>query len=247
MIVNPKDHSTTKAKPTNLIVYFAIIILVGLTASLAGQKILNTHNKSNKEQERLLREELKDITTLEVATSYIKKKEGFKAAPYRCSAGAKTIGYGDTAYMREFPQAKSISEQEASTRLTLKVTELKSSLDEYSVQVGSKKITYAEGLEATQKAALISFIYNLGSSAYKDSALKEKIDQKLFIEAKLKKDYSKNPRYKDRLLKDLKYTNVLIQREFAKWSKIKSGKSYNKLNSLEERRREEARMFLAAS
>lgn len=121
------------------------------------------------------------------------------------------------------------------------------SLDTYYVHVGRNTVTYAESLDDSQKAALISFVYNLGDSAYKLSTLKAHIDQKIIIETKLKKDYSKNPKYEDRLTKDLRYTNVMIQREFLKWSKIKSGKTYVQLEGLMERRKEEARMFLTSS
>lgn len=242
----PKKQATSKNqffKNTKLLIVGSLIIL---TTIVVGSQLHVSYNRG-KHESQIQQLQAQEAEVLTTASTYIKKKEGFKANPYRCSAGAKTIGYGDTAYMKQFPNAKSITEVEASKRLNQKIQEYREVLKGYFVLVGNRKVSYAEALSASQQASIISFMYNLGDTAFRTSTLKTKIDHKISLEARLQKDYSKNPHYKKRLEKDLQYVDVLVKREFMKWSKIKSGKTYTKLASLSTRRGEEAKMFLASN
>lgn len=223
--------------------FLAILTILFLTTLFV---VKETHSKIQQgEAVEVIQQEKQQ--SLDLALTYIKSKEGFRATPYRCSAGARTIGYGDTEYMRMHPSTKSITEEEASSRLTLKVQDYLQKLGDYKVQVGNKTTSYAEALNPEQKASIVSFIYNVGDSSFAKSTLRQKIDHRVALEVKLQKEYTKNPNYKKRLEKDLKFVNVLIKREFLKWTKIKSGKSYSKLDSLVVRRQEEAKMFLTTN
>ena len=95
----------------------------------------------------------------------IKKFEGFKSSPYQCSAGRWTIGYGTTIYPLGAVQSKDrkISKVEAHTLLHEHVRE--------SILPHLTGLT----LNNNQREALISFIYNIGSSAFKTSTLRKKL------------------------------------------------------------------------
>lgn len=242
MVANIKDYRL-KFNIYHLIGYLLISFLL-ICASLASYKIYDNDRKSKILSRTLLEQEL---LTLNTATLYLKQKEGFKAVPYLCSAGTKTIGYGDTDYLKKFPSTSSITLYQASAQLTSKVRAIKATIEHYTVTVGEQQLTYAESLHPRQKAALISFIYNLGDSAYRHSTLRDRIDQGIVIEAKLKLNNARDTKYHSRLLKELQHTKVFIQAEFIKWSRIKSGANYTQLASLVKRRGEEAQMFLTAN
>ncbi len=89
----------------------------------------------------------------------IKKFEGFRSKPYRCDAGVITNGNGTTSYplgkvkMTDRP----ISKIEAHILLEL--------------HINKKILPYIKELKlnANQKEAIISFIYNVGIGAFKKS------------------------------------------------------------------------------
>lgn len=93
-----------------------------------------------------------------IAMNLIKKYEGFRSEPYRCSAGVLTIGYGETD-----PAIVSrgyISESDALSLLKEKVVMISNEIDnEISID-----------LTAHQRAALISFYYNLGPGNFNNIA-----------------------------------------------------------------------------
>lgn len=226
-----------------LVAFFLALILV----IMLGRAILVEHKDYQKKIQQEQNKVSEYTETLNLATQYIKNKEGFRATPYRCSAGAKTIGYGDTTYVKKNPTVKKITEEQATEHLLTRVTSFYDILQSYKVMVGKKELSYTEVLSPVQTASLISFMYNLGDSSLKNSKLRSLIDQKITIEVKLQKQYAKNPKHKDHLQKDLRYTNVIIQKEFLKWSKIKTSTGYSKLEGLVTRRSEEAKMFLASN
>ncbi len=89
----------------------------------------------------------------------IKKFEGFRSKPYRCSANQETIGYGNTLYPLTKVKLgdRPVSKIEAHLLLEL--------------HVNKKILPYLKELElnANQKEAIISFIYNVGIGAFKKS------------------------------------------------------------------------------
>lgn len=97
------------------------------------------------------------------AITLIKKWEGLRLKAYRCSAGVLTIGYGTTANVKE---GMTISEADAQLRLISHLNKLD---NELSTLVNVP-------LKSHQRAALLSFLYNLGSTNFRTSGLRKKIN-----------------------------------------------------------------------
>jgi len=83
-----------------------------------------------------------------IALDLIKKHEGFRQFPYRCTEGKLTIGYGLNI------EDRGITEKQASYLLEDEVKE-------YPEQLRSIIINYY-GLSETRQAVLIDMLYNLG-------------------------------------------------------------------------------------
>src|SRR5579875_1622128 len=90
--------------------------------------------------------------------------EGFRARPYRDSAGVWTIGYGSTRDARGRPVTATtppVTEAEAEALMR---RDLQDAFDEV--------IRDADvGLTADQASALTDFVYNLGAGAFRSSTL----------------------------------------------------------------------------
>lgn len=138
----------------------------------------------------------------------IKKYEGFRANPYKCPAGVPTIGYGATYYpdgkrvkMTDSP----ITEKQASEMLKTMVIPYEKAVDTYCV----------DSINQNQFDALVSFAYNVGTNALKNSTLLKKL----------------NINANDPTIKD----------EFMKWTKA-GGKT---LKGLVTRRTEESTLYFS--
>lgn len=99
------------------------------------------------------------------AIALIAKHEGFRASVYTCPGGRDTIGYGFTD--PEIVAKGSISRKEADRLLGIKVR---------------KEIAWlnAQGLPAMspmQKAALVSWVYNLGRGNFLKSTMLKRIKE----------------------------------------------------------------------
>lgn len=104
-----------------------------------------------------------------IALEIIKEFEGFKSKPYLCSAGIPTIGYGSTYYANGKSvtmKDKPIDELQANILLENTVSKFQ---DGVNSLVKSK-------INENKQAALISFAYNLGLSALKNSTLLKKVN-----------------------------------------------------------------------
>lgn len=104
------------------------------------------------------------MKTSDKGLSLIKSFEGFRAKPYLCPAGVPTIGYGATYYpdgRRVTMQDKPVSEADATDMLRSMLASYEAGVSRY-VQVP---------LTQGQFDALVSFAYNLGLSALKNSTL----------------------------------------------------------------------------
>ena len=88
---------------------------------------------------------------LEIVREQLKRHEGFKAKPYRCSAGALTIGYGTNL------DARGITREEAERLMMNEVYDCVKALQR---KLGD---TY-NNLNANRKAVLINMAYNMGIS-----------------------------------------------------------------------------------
>lgn len=94
----------------------------------------------------------------------IKRFESFRAAPYLCSAGVPTIGYGTTVYPNGIKVKLSdqkITQQLAETFLQHHVNAIEKDVSRLV------KVT----LSQNQFDALMSFVYNVGLGAFRDSTL----------------------------------------------------------------------------
>jgi len=99
------------------------------------------------------------------AVQLLKQFEGFRAKPYLCPGGYLTIGYGHRIFSDDWGP---ISQERAEQILEADVSRFSAAL----VRVLGDKI---DGLSSNQIAALISFVFNIGISAFKKSTLLKKL------------------------------------------------------------------------
>ena len=94
----------------------------------------------------------------------IKKFEGFRAKPYACPAGVATIGYGSTYYADGKPVKLTdapITEAQAQELLQATLTKYEACVS------GAVKMP----INQNQFDALVSFTYNVGCSAFRNSTM----------------------------------------------------------------------------
>lgn len=100
----------------------------------------------------------------------IKKFESFRAKPYLCPAGVPTIGYGSTYYADGRPVKMTdapITEAQAQELL-------QATLTKYEACVGG---AVKMPINQNQFDALVSFTYNVGCSAFRNSTLLRLLNQ----------------------------------------------------------------------
>jgi lysozyme len=100
----------------------------------------------------------------------IKDHEGLSLKAYRCPAGILTIGFGSTSHVSP---GQVITEAEADMRLRADVAFAERAVSE-AVQVP---------ITQSQADALISFVFNVGSGAFKKSTLLRLLNQSRYAEA----------------------------------------------------------------
>lgn len=103
------------------------------------------------------------------AAEEIKKFEGFESAPYLCPANVATIGYGTTIYS---DGTKVTLDDEPITKEKA-TEELLHHIKAVEKQVNAVVVVK---LKAHQKAALISFVYNIGIGNFSRSTLLQKLN-----------------------------------------------------------------------
>ncbi len=96
--------------------------------------------------------------------SLIKSLEGFKAEPYICSGGYKTIGYGHVILSNEYDV---ITESEADVILFKDIAKAKESVCR-NIEIKLKQCQFD---------ALVSFTFNVGGAALQRSTLRQKINR----------------------------------------------------------------------
>jgi len=138
----------------------------------------------------------------------IKQFEGLSLTPYVCAGGINTIGYGNTYYMN----GKKVTLKDKPLTLQQAEELLKFSLTTYEKAVDS---FCRDDISQSQFDALVSFAYNLGTSALQKSTLIKKVNA--------------NPK------------DPTIKAEFLKWNKA-NGKV---LAGLTKRRQAEANLYLS--
>ena len=105
------------------------------------------------------------------ACKLIKKWEGFRAKPYQCSAKVWTIGYGST-YDPDLCQPITQDTEQISKNTAAQWLEVVAQDIHFQLW---KHLFPHHAMNDNQKAALISFAYNLGIPALKSSTLRKKI------------------------------------------------------------------------
>ena len=104
------------------------------------------------------------IKTSPAGLAIIKKFEGFRAKPYACPAGVATIGYGSTYYADGRPVKMTdapITEAQAQELLQATLTKYEDCVN------GAVKMP----INQNQFDALVSFTYNVGCSAFRNSTM----------------------------------------------------------------------------
>ena len=95
--------------------------------------------------------------------------EGYSSSPYRCAAGVWTIGFGTTRY----PDRRRVTKSDPDCTREQAEQWLHHELEKAEQVV----IRYCKiYLNKKQRAALASFVYNLGSGAFRASTLRRKIN-----------------------------------------------------------------------
>lgn len=97
------------------------------------------------------------------AMDLIKKYEGFKLEAYQCPAGIWTIGYGHTSGVK--PGDK-ITARQAEMYLKVDIVEF-----EYAISA-----LVSVPLTDKMRAALVSFVFNVGKGAFAKSKLLKKLN-----------------------------------------------------------------------
>jgi GH24 family phage-related lysozyme (muramidase) len=103
-----------------------------------------------------------DTTYLDKAADLIAEFEGYRGQPYKCPAGVWTIGYGTTYY----PDGTLVTPRDAAISKQRARELLDNHIDNAIVPILSSKIPTWGVMNGNQKAAIISFAYNLGSHFY---------------------------------------------------------------------------------
>ncbi len=151
---------------------------------------------------------MKITKTSKKGIDLIKKYEGFRSKPYLCPAKVPTIGYGATYYpngQKVKLSDPAIDEKHASILLEAMLVPYEKAVDSFC----------RDDINQNQFDALVSFAYNLGTSALKNSTLLKKVN--------------KNPNDKS------------IAFEFNKW--VNAGGK--KLEGLVKRRTEESKLYFS--
>lgn len=100
----------------------------------------------------------------------IKKYEGYRSQEYICPGGERTIGYGHVILPHEIFEV--ITEEEAEALLKKDIEIAEEAINKYVVVP----------LTQNRFDALVSFVFNVGVKAFKQSTLLKKLNQGLYDE-----------------------------------------------------------------
>ena len=112
---------------------------------------------------------MKITKTSKKGIDLIKKYEGFRSKPYLCPAKVPTIGYGATYYpngQKVKLSDSAIDEKHATILLEAMLTPYEKAVDSFC----------RDDINQNQFDALVSFAYNVGISALKNSTLLKKVN-----------------------------------------------------------------------
>ena len=125
--------------------------------------------------EKLLHFKPKQRQVNQDGLNLIKEFEGFRRNAYLCPAGVWTIGYGSTFYPdgRKVQKGDAISNKEAEELLKITVNNFANEVD--------RLVTVP--INDNQFSALVSFAFNVGVYAFKNSTLRRVLNQGNYQEA----------------------------------------------------------------
>jgi GH24 family phage-related lysozyme (muramidase) len=103
-----------------------------------------------------------DTSYLDKAADIIAEFEGYRGQPYKCPAGVWTIGYGTTYY----PNGSVVTSRDAAISKQRARELLDYHIDNAIVPLLSRNIPTWGIMNGNQKAAIVSFAYNLGPHFY---------------------------------------------------------------------------------
>ena len=133
---------------------------------LAAADLLQRHASQvmndNAEWVRTFRGEVANRAYLDTASKLIQEFEGFHATPYKCPAGVWTIGFGSTYY----PDGTLVTAQDTPVSRFGAEKLLRSHVEKAVVPVLETTVPTWGVMNGNQKAAIISFAYNLGAHFY---------------------------------------------------------------------------------
>jgi len=156
------------------------------------------------------------ITINDACIALIKSFEGLCLDAYLCPANVPTIGYGTISYPPTYAGGRKV-------KLGDKITAAQATeFLMYEVKEKAKKVDalMRDDLTANQFAALISFAYNLGEGALKDSTLRKRVNA--------------DPK------------DVTIRDAFMMWDKARGADGeLHKLSGLTRRRKAEADLYFS--
>jgi GH24 family phage-related lysozyme (muramidase) len=116
----------------------------------------------NAEWVKTFRGAVADAAYLNTAGKIIAEFEGFRATPYKCPAGVWTIGFGSTYYS----DGTIVTPQDTPISRFGAVKLLESHIDNAVVPTLERTVPTWGLMNGNQKAAIISFAYNLGAHFY---------------------------------------------------------------------------------
>jgi GH24 family phage-related lysozyme (muramidase) len=132
----------------------------------AGADLLQKHAaeimNDNAEWVKVFRGAEGDTSYLDTAGKIIAEFEGFRATPYKCPAGVWTIGFGSTYYS----DGTIVTPQDTPISRFGAVKLLESHIDNAVVPTLERTVPTWGLMNGNQKAAIISFAYNLGAHFY---------------------------------------------------------------------------------
>ena len=118
----------------------------------------------------------KEMRTNKKGIEIVKHFEGFRSRPYRCSAGIPTIGYGACYYpdgSRVTMHDKPVDKNQAEELLV------------YGLRTAEKAVARLVGVPLTVNAfsSLSSFVFNVGSSRFRSSTLRQRLNRENYTQA----------------------------------------------------------------
>lgn len=146
------------------------------------------------------------MKTSSIGRKLIQGFEGYRSEAYLCPAGVWTIGYGHTAGVKE---GDTCTREQADIFLLEDLKWAEDTVNAQNLKLGQ-----------CQFDALVSFVYNVGSSNFNNSTLLKKLKNSTAATSDLEAEWKKWKYANKQVLKGL------VRRRAAEWSLYKQGFFY---------------------